>query len=131
MAFRARQAFSSFSTDDLAAAKAFYGDKLGLEVVDSPMGTIDIKLGSEEHVMIYPKPNHKPATFTVLNFVVPGIEEAVDELTAAGVKMEHYNTADIKTDAKGIARDDRGPAIAWFEDPAGNIISVMELPEDS
>jgi catechol 2,3-dioxygenase-like lactoylglutathione lyase family enzyme len=129
--FRARAAFSSFSTDDLAKAKAFYGDKLGLEVVETPMGTLDIVLGVEQHVMIYPKPNHKPATFTVLNFVVPVIEEAVDELTAAGVKMEHYNTPDIKTDAKGIARDERGPAIAWFEDPAGNIISVLELPEDS
>ena len=126
--FKDSQAFSSFSVDDVDAAQGFYADKLGLNAEKGEMGTVELKLGGG-HVMLYSKPNHEPATFTVLNFVVPDVEQAVDDLTAAGVKMEHYNMPEIKQDAKGIARDDRGPAIAWFKDPAGNVIAVMELPQ--
>lgn len=129
--FRPRSGFGSFAVDDMAKAKRFYGDKLGIEVVEQPMGSIELKFGAEEHVMVYEKPDHKPATFTVLNFVVPDIEEAVDALHAAGVKMEQYDMPQIKTDAKGIARDEFMPGIAWFTDPSGNIIALMELPADS
>ena len=129
MSLRARAGFGSFAVKDLAKAKKFYSDKLGLEVVDTPMGSIEIKFGAEEHVMVYEKPDHEPATFTVLNFVVADIEEAVDALHAAGVKMEQYDMPQLKTDEKGIARDDFMPGIAWFKDPSGNICAVMELPE--
>lgn len=131
--FRPRAGFGSFAVDDMAKAKKFYGDKLGLHVDETPMGSIELKFGAEEHVLVYEKPDHKPATFTVLNFVVPDIEEAVDALHAAGVKMEQYDMPQIKTDAKGIARDDNygGPVMAWFQDPAGNILAVMQLPEDA
>jgi predicted enzyme related to lactoylglutathione lyase len=124
--FKNSNAYSSFSVDDLAAARAFYGGTLGLEVTDDEMGLIQIRLGSGARVLCYPKPNHQPATFTILNFEVPDIEKAVDDLVAAGVQMEHYDMPEIKTDAKGIARDPNGPAIAWFTDPAGNILSVIE-----
>jgi catechol 2,3-dioxygenase-like lactoylglutathione lyase family enzyme len=127
--FKGNEAFSSYSVDDVDAARAFYADKLGLDVEKSDMGSIELKLRGG-HVMLYPKPNHEPATFTVLNFVVPDVEKAVDDLVAKGVKMEHYDIPDIKQDAKGIARDDRGgPAIAWFKDPAGNVIAVLEIPQ--
>ncbi|MEX2548166.1 MAG: VOC family protein [Chloroflexota bacterium] len=127
--FKDSQAFSSFSVDDVDAARAFYGDKLGLDIEMTPMGFLELKLGTGQHINVYDKPNHQPATYTVLNFVVSDVEQAVDDLTAAGVKMEHYNMPEIKQDAKGIARDGRGPAIAWFKDPAGNVIAVMELPQ--
>ena len=128
--FRDNQAFSSFSVDDIDAARDFYADKLGLNAEKTKMGTLDLKLGGGQAVMLYSKPNHEPATFTVLNLVVPDIEKAVDKLTAAGVDMERYDdNPDINQDAKGIAHDGRdGPAIAWFTDPAGNVISVLEIP---
>lgn len=126
--FKDRPAFSSFSVDDVDAAREFYADKLGLDVDQTPMGFIEVKLAGGQHINVYPKPNHKPATFTVLNFVVPEIEKAVDDLNAAGIKMEQYDMPQIKQDAKGIARDGQGPAIAWFKDPAGNVIAVIELP---
>jgi predicted enzyme related to lactoylglutathione lyase len=118
--------FSSFSVDDLDAARAFYGEKLGLEIGETPMGVIEIKLAGGRHVVAYPKPNHQAATFTVLNFVVPEIDKTVDQLVAAGVEMEQYGMAEMPQDAKGIARDPQGPAIAWFKDPAGNILAVLE-----
>ena len=122
-------AFSSYSTNDVDAARDFYRGTLGLEVNDTEMGVIEVVLGNGQHVTIYPKPNHEPATFTVLNFIVPNIEEAVGHLTGQGVEMERYaDIPEIRQDAKGIARDDRGPAIAWFKDPAGNILSVLEIP---
>jgi len=123
------KAFSGFSVNDIAKAKAFYGQTLGLDVNDGPMGNLEVKIGNGGHVLIYPKPNHTPATFTILNFPVDNIDNAVDELTKAGVKFEHYNMPDLKTDEKGIARGggDRGPSIAWFTDPAGNILSVLEV----
>ena len=127
--FHDTRAFSSLSTNDIDAAREFYGRKLGLEVSDEPMGTLDIALGGGGHISIYPKANHVPATFTVLNFIVDDIDKAVDDLTAAGIEMQRYdNIPEIQQDAKGIARDDRGPAIAWFNDPAGNTIAVLQLP---
>ena len=118
--------FAGFSVDDIQRAKRFYGDVLGLPVDENEMGILDIQIGGGSHAIAYPKPNHQPATFTILNFPMPDIEKAVDGLTARGVSFEQYDMPDIKTDANGIARDDYGPPIAWFKDPAGNIISVLE-----
>ena len=126
--FKNTKAFSSFSVNDVDTAKAFYQDKLGLDVKVIPMGE-DYKLlelhitGSK--IMVYPKPNHTPATFTVLNFPVDDVEKAVDALITKGVKFEHYDIPGIETDKKGIVRGN-GPDIAWFTDPAGNIISVLK-----
>lgn len=120
--------FSSFSVDDTAKAKTFYTDVLGLNVEDDPNmpGLLNVHLGGGAELMIYPKPDHQAATFTVLNFLVSDLEKAVDELTGKGVKFEQYDTEYVKTDAKGIASDDKGPNIAWFKDPAGNVLSLIE-----
>ena len=120
--FTANEAFASFSVNDIQKAKQFYGQKLGLEVTESKEG-LDVHLGNE-HFFIYPKPNHTPASFTVFNFIVDDIEKAVDELKNVGVRFEKYE-GEIKTDEKGIHHDD-GPTIAWFKDPAGNILSVLQ-----
>lgn len=124
------QAFSGYSVDDLAAAKAFYSDVLGLKVSEENGMGLDVQLGSGAHVFLYPKPDHKPAGFTVLNFPVKDIDAIVDELVKKGVEFEHYPESDyIKQDQKGIARSDdpkHGPSIAWFKDPAGNILSVLQ-----
>lgn len=120
--FESQNAFASFSVNDLKKAKEFYGRTLGLKVSESKEG-LELHPGKTD-VFIYPKPNHKPASFTVLNFLVDDIDEAVDELKQNGVKFEQYD-GEIKTDNKGIHRD-RGPSIAWFKDPAGNILSVLE-----
>ena len=117
------KAFSSFSVNDLQKAKEFYGRTLGLEVSESAEG-LKVHPGGNLDVFIYPKPNHTPATFTVLNFLVDDIESAVDELKKTGVRFEKYE-GEIKTDEKGIHRNG-GPSIAWFKDPAGNILSVLE-----
>jgi predicted enzyme related to lactoylglutathione lyase len=123
--FKDTKAFSSFSANDLEKAKDFYGSTLGLEVTEMPEG-LALDLAGGGRVFIYPKPNHAPATFTVLNFLVENIEAAVDELTKRGVSFERYE-GEIKTDDKGIHRGDEGPAaIAWFKDPAGNILSVLQ-----
>ena len=124
--FKDAQTFSSYSVDDLDTAQAFYTDILGLDVEKAPMGVLEVKLHDGRHVTIYPKPNHEPATFTVLNFIVPDIEQTVDDLVAKGVQMEQYDMPEMNQDARGIARDDRGPQIAWFKDPAGNILAVLE-----
>jgi catechol 2,3-dioxygenase-like lactoylglutathione lyase family enzyme len=116
------KAFSSFSVDDLQKAKEFYAQTLGLKVKESKEG-LELHPG-ENDVFIYPKPNHEPATFTVLNFLVSDIDAAVDDLKKKGVQFEQYD-GEIKTDAKGIHRNG-GPTIAWFKDPAGNILSVLE-----
>jgi catechol 2,3-dioxygenase-like lactoylglutathione lyase family enzyme len=121
--FNYNQAFSSFSVNDLQKAKAFYGDILGLKITEQKEG-LEFDIGQGAHVFIYPKPNHEPATFTILNFKVSNIEKAVDELAANGVQFEHY-TGQMQTDEKGIFRGG-GPVIAWFKDPAGNFISVIE-----
>jgi catechol 2,3-dioxygenase-like lactoylglutathione lyase family enzyme len=116
-------AFSGFSVDDPAAARRFYEDTLGLRVSDVEMGgMMRLDLGGGGHVLVYAKPDHTPASFTVLNFPVPDVEKAVDELTARGVRFEQYE--DPPTDAKGIMREG-GPLIAWFTDPAGNVFSVI------
>jgi catechol 2,3-dioxygenase-like lactoylglutathione lyase family enzyme len=117
------KAFSGFSTNDIAACKRFYGETLGLDVSEE-MGGLGLHLAGGGEVYIYPKDNHEPATFTVLNFPVEDIEAAVDRLTAAGVAFERYDG--FEQDEKGIARGDEGPAIAWFKDPAGNILSVLQ-----
>jgi catechol 2,3-dioxygenase-like lactoylglutathione lyase family enzyme len=115
-------AFSSFSVNDLQKARDFYAQTLGLKVNESEMG-LEIHPGDTD-VFIYPKPNHTPASFTVLNFPVDDINKAVDELKQKGVSFEQYD-GEIKTDEKGIHRNG-GPSIAWFRDPAGNILSVLE-----
>lgn len=117
--------FSSFAVPDIAAARAFYGETLGLDVRDSQEeGLIEIHGPGSAPVLIYPKPDHAPAVFTVLNLQVDDVDAAVDALTAKGVQMEHYSGEGVQTDDKGIARGN-GPTIAWFKDPAGNIISVL------
>ncbi|WP_235527697.1 VOC family protein [Burkholderia sp. Leaf177] len=120
------RAFSGFSVPDLDAAKTFYGETLGLDVTTGSMGVLELHLAGGNHVLIYPKANHEPASYTMLNFPVANVERTVDELTARGVRFEKYNMPQLKTDAKGICRDPRGPVIAWFTDPAGNILSVLE-----
>ena len=122
--FREAKAFSSFSVNDLAKAKEFYGNILGLDVSQAPEG-LQIKLADGLNVFLYPKPNHSPATFTVLNFPVDNIDQAVDELKMRGIRLEQYNQPEIKTDQKGIMRGP-GPQIAWFKDPAGNVLSVVQ-----
>jgi predicted enzyme related to lactoylglutathione lyase len=125
--FKETKAFSGFSVDDLAAAKAFYAQTLGLEVEENPAGLI-LKIAGGNGTLIYPKDNHVPATFTILNFPVDDIDQAVDELTKRGVTCEQY---DHLTDERGIARGiaaGQGPDIAWFKDPAGNILSVLQEP---
>jgi predicted enzyme related to lactoylglutathione lyase len=117
-------AFSGFSANDIPKAKEFYGRTLGLKVSESN-GLLTLHLAGGNNVLIYPKPNHTPATFTVLNFPVNDVDQAVDELTKRGVRFEIYDLPDIKTDKKGIMRGN-GPTIAWFKDPSGNILSVIE-----
>jgi predicted enzyme related to lactoylglutathione lyase len=121
---RDSKAFSGFAVGDIEKAKEFYGRKLGLKVSESN-GLLTLNLAGGNNVLIYPKPNHTPATFTVLNFPVDDVDQAVDEFTKRGVRFEIYDLPDIKTDKKGIMRGN-GPTIAWFKDPAGNILSVIE-----
>jgi catechol 2,3-dioxygenase-like lactoylglutathione lyase family enzyme len=122
--FREAKAFSSFSVKNLVKAKEFYGNTLGLVVTQQTEG-LEMKLGDGQRVFLYPKPNHTPATFTVLNFRVDNIELAVDELKVRGIRLEQYDQPEIKTDKKGIMRGP-GPQIAWFKDPDGNILSVVQ-----
>jgi catechol 2,3-dioxygenase-like lactoylglutathione lyase family enzyme len=122
--FTAKDAFSSFSVDDLEKARKFYGETLGLDVSDGGMGTLQVKLPAGARVMIYPKDNHEPASFTVLNLVADDVEKAVDELNGLGIQTKIYDDPDLPTDAKGIMKDN-GMAIAWFKDPAGNVLSVV------
>jgi len=119
--------FSSFAVNDIPKAKDFYENTLGLSVKDNPMGIIELEISGSSNVIVYPKPNHEPATFTVLNFPVDDIDAAVDALMQKGVTFEKYDEASLKTDEKGISRGNGGPNIAWFKDPSGNILSVMEL----
>jgi catechol 2,3-dioxygenase-like lactoylglutathione lyase family enzyme len=124
--FKNSKAFSSFSVNDVQKAKDFYGRILGIDVREED-GFLRLRLGGGGEVLAYPKPNHTAASFTVLNFPVSSVEAAVDALVERGVRFERYDLPDIKTDAKGIARGE-GPTIAWFKDPAGNILSVLEAP---
>jgi catechol 2,3-dioxygenase-like lactoylglutathione lyase family enzyme len=116
--------FSGFSTDDVEAAKEFYGETLGLEVEESGPG-IALHLAGGGNVLVYGKPDHEPASFTVLNFEVDDIEAAVDGLAERGVEFERYEGTELETDEKGVFRGG-GPLIAWFKDPAGNVLSVIE-----
>lgn len=117
------KAFSGYSSNDIAQAKEFYGQTLGLNVTEEN-GLLNLHLAGGKEVLIYPKENHEPATYTTLNFPVKDIDAAADWLTARGVKFEQYGK-DFNQDARGIMRDN-GPSIAWFKDPAGNILSVIE-----
>jgi catechol 2,3-dioxygenase-like lactoylglutathione lyase family enzyme len=124
--FKDSHAFSGFSTNDIAKAKEFYGQTLGLEVTDEN-GMLTLHLAGGGSVLIYPKKNHEPATFTVLNFPVKEIGEAADALIQAGIQFERYEGSN--QDERGIARPAKpedGPSIAWFKDPAGNILSILE-----
>jgi catechol 2,3-dioxygenase-like lactoylglutathione lyase family enzyme len=125
--FKAKSAFSGFSVNDLAKATAFYAGTLGLKVEESEMG-LRLHLPGGAAVFVYSKDNHAPATFTILNFQVDDIDAAVTELAARGVRFEHYDNG-AKTDSRGIARGlamKQGPDIAWFKDPAGNFLSVLQ-----
>lgn len=120
------KAFSSFAAPDIEAARDFYRDKLGLDVTEQEVGgqsLLTVNLAGDRPTMIYPKPDFQPATYTVLNFPVDDVEAAVDELSARGVQFEKYDGFD--QDEKGIARGN-GPDIAWFKDPAGNILAVLK-----
>jgi catechol 2,3-dioxygenase-like lactoylglutathione lyase family enzyme len=120
------KAFSSFSVDNIQKAKEFYGNILGLEVAEIHEG-LELHLPGMR-VFLYPKgEHHTPASFTVLNFLVDDIDKAVNDLTSAGVNFEKYDQDQLKTDEKGIARGPGGPkGIAWFKDPAGNFLSVLQ-----
>jgi catechol 2,3-dioxygenase-like lactoylglutathione lyase family enzyme len=123
--FSETKAFSGFAVNDTAAAKRFYGETLGLRVSEEH-GLLTLHIAGGTDILVYPKENHTPATFTILNFPVENIEKAVDELAARGVRFERYEG--MPTDEKGIFRGG-GPLIAWFKDPAGNVLSVIEVSE--
>ncbi len=120
------KAFSGFAVDDTEAARRFYGETLGLGVEDAgEAGLLTLRLAGDRAVLVYPKPDHTPATFTILNFPVDDIETVVDDLTRRGVRFERYEGTEMATDERGIFRGG-GPLIAWFKDPAGNILSVLQ-----
>ena len=123
--FANTKAYSGFAVDDLQKARKFYADTLGLNVsvVDEEHGLLALHLAGDRDILVYQKPDHTPATYTILNFAVHDIDEAVDELAARGVRFERYDG--FGQDDKGIARGE-GPNIAWFTDPAGNVLSVLE-----
>jgi catechol 2,3-dioxygenase-like lactoylglutathione lyase family enzyme len=116
-------AFNGFSVDDVDLARAFYAEVLGVEVTEEN-GMLSLHVGGGTPTLVYPKPNHVPATFTILNFPVADVEATVDELTARGVEFERYEGTPMQTDAKGVFRGG-GPLIAWFTDPAANVLSVI------
>ncbi|MFE2237003.1 VOC family protein [Streptomyces sp. NPDC059442] len=125
--FGRTKAFSGFSVNDLGEARRFYGDTLGLQVEETGEGDmrmLTLTLGSGARVFVYPKDDHAPAGFTILNFPVDDIDAAVAELERRGVTFERY--PGFEADDKGVVRDERGPAIAWFTDPAGNVLSVLQ-----
>jgi predicted enzyme related to lactoylglutathione lyase len=121
--FKDTKAFSGFAVDDVEAAKKFYGEVLGLDVGEEH-GLLNLHLAGGRDTLVYPKPDHTPASYTILNFPVPDIDAAVDELSARGVAFLRYDG--FGQDDKGIARGPEGPPIAWFTDPAGNILAVLE-----
>ena len=122
--FNKTKAFSGFAVDDIAAAKKFYGETLGLDVSEE-YGMLTLHIHEGGDIIIYPKEDHTPATYTILNFPVVDVDQAVDQLSQRGVTFERYEG--FEQDEKGVARGDEGPAIAWFTDPAGNILSVLEV----
>jgi predicted enzyme related to lactoylglutathione lyase len=121
--FRTTKAFSGFAVNDIPAAKVFYGTTLDLSVSEDH-GMLTLHIAGGRDVLVYPKPDHTPATYTILNFPVDDIDKAVDQLTERGVHFERYDGFDM--DAKGIARGTEGPLVAWFTDPAGNVLSVLQ-----
>ena len=123
--FKNTKPFSSFSVDDLDKAKGFYGKTLGIDISESKEG-LSLYPKSSNEIFIYPKTDHVPATFTVLNFPVDNVEQVVDNLTNMGVHFQIYNEGELKTDHKGICQGAGGPKIAWFKDPAGNFLSVLQ-----
>ena len=116
-------AFSGFAVPDIDAARDFYANTLGLKVTDEEMGVLTLHLAGDRPTIVYPKPDHSPATYTILNFQVEDVDAAVDELSSRGVTFERYEG--FPQDDKGVMRDE-GPNIAWFTDPAGNILSVLQ-----
>ena len=122
--FENTKAFSGFSVSDIPRAKEFYGETLGLEVSEEN-GMLTLHIAGDRPVLVYPKEDHSPASFTILNFPVDDIEATVDDLFDRGVQFEHYRGTEVETDEKGIFRGG-GPLIAWFKDPAGNVMSVIE-----
>ena len=118
------KAFSGFSVNDIDAAKRFYGDTLGLEVSENDAG-LTLHIAGDRPILVYPKDNHEPATFTILNFPVDDVEGTVAALAERGVEFEHYEGTELETDEQGIFRGG-GPLIAWFKDPAGNVLSVIK-----
>jgi catechol 2,3-dioxygenase-like lactoylglutathione lyase family enzyme len=121
--FESTKAFSGFAVDDIDKAREFYEGTLGLRVTEEN-GLLTLHLAGDRDTVVYPKPDYTPATYTILNFAVDDIDRAVDDLTARGVRFERYDGFD--QDEKGILRAPNGPPIAWFTDPAGNILSVLE-----
>jgi predicted enzyme related to lactoylglutathione lyase len=125
--FKVTKAFSSFSVDDIQKAKKFYGQTLGLDVSEAYGGRLlKLQIDGGGDILIYPKANHTPATFTILNFPVDNLEQTMEELAKRGVHFEIYNEGNVKTDERGISSNSEGPKIAWFKDPAGNVLSVLE-----
>lgn len=122
--FENTKAFSGFSVDDLTRAKQFYGETLGVRVSEDN-GLLTLHLAGDRDTLVYPKDDHEPASFTILNFPVEDIEKTVDELSARGVTFERYQGTPLETDERGIFRGG-GPLIAWFKDPAGNVLSVLQ-----
>jgi catechol 2,3-dioxygenase-like lactoylglutathione lyase family enzyme len=122
--FKDTKAFSGFAVDDIDKAREFYGSVLGLELGAEEMGLLTLLLGGNRPTIVYPKPDFAPATYTILNFPVDDIDAAVDELIERGVAMEIYDG--FEQDERGISRNEYGPPIAWFRDPAGNILAVLE-----
>lgn len=118
------KAFSGFSVNDLDAAKRFYGETLGVEVSENEAG-LTLHIAGDRPILVYPKDNHEPATFTILNFPVDDVEGTVAGLTERGVEFERYEGTELETDEQGIFRGG-GPLIAWFKDPAGNVLSVIK-----
>jgi catechol 2,3-dioxygenase-like lactoylglutathione lyase family enzyme len=122
--FESTKAFSGFSVDDISQAKRFYAETLGLDVTEEN-GMLTLHIAGDRPTLVYPKDDHEPASFTILNFPVEDIEAAVDALTERGVSFERYEGSDLETDERGVFRGG-GPPIAWFKDPAGNVLSVIQ-----
>lgn len=123
--FKHAKPFSGFSVNDIEKARKFYRETLELDVADAPMDQLELRLDGDTRVFVYEKPDHVPATFTILNFPVDDVDGAVNQLKDKGVKFEVYKAGDVATDEKGVHRTG-GPKIAWFKDPAGNYLSVLE-----
>jgi catechol 2,3-dioxygenase-like lactoylglutathione lyase family enzyme len=121
--FANTKAYSGFAVDDLQKAREFYGETLGLRTSGMSEHLMSLDLAGDRGTLVYQKPDHTPANYTILNFPVDDVEKAVDELTARGVRFERYDS--FEQDAKGISRGE-GPSIAWFKDPAGNVLSVLQ-----